>query len=152
MNVKVAKPEEYNGKAFKHLLAWNKLNHHPKFQPNPEGSSASDDCSIGKSMQSDQILDEASSAGASRPKGRKRSKLERLSPEAEKKRKTCDEVLRLQRQRNEALDKHNDILLFQNCSADDPDAKDFFAMLRKEAVLKARLRLSEQATETSNEE
>ena len=161
----MARPTDHPGKQFRFLAAWKVLRVHPKFlhgdgddetitKKRTESSSAatpssatldSDDCEENTPV-------EAARSSSARAVGRKRAKDDKLKLQLQfKKVKPAEATLQSANARNEALARHNEILLFTQGpgGASSEELKEFFTLLRAEALTKARKRLQD-STDSPN--
>lgn len=143
------------GKPFKFFAAWKLLRNHQKFMggysnDTPKSSMDDhtpdeDDAAVVISDEGERLAKTSEKRSDGRPKGRRKAK-EALAraDSAVKKLKLAQVAVDLQKERNEALDRHNEILLFSNAPAecDTAETVEFFNLLRAEALRKARTRAS----------
>ena len=166
-DVQIQHPNDHVGRKFKFLPVWKLLRSHEKFSGGgrlygsmpshgsmPDGTHTARDGLIA-GEKDPFICAESSPDGEEvistrkRPVGRKKSKeVELIQASRSKKLRLASESVRVQRERNAALQQYNEILLFSSApdGCDEGDAVAYFNLLRSEALKKARARLRDNNT------
>lgn len=140
--VKVAHPSDNTGRTFRFLEAWEVVNGHPKFQVQVEQIKKN----VGEETEGQNEFASCTNSSKTfeRPMGRKRAKAEQKKAAGDNKKiKLMNEAVELQRKRNDTLERYTEIMLFKesaSVSKDEDQTKEYFDLMRKEAILKARKR------------
>lgn len=166
-NKKIKEPTDDIGKPFKFLQSWLLLRYHQKFLAGESATSAkkiipSDtECHAEESGCLSNDLSGAEKPGpgrgesAGRPVGRRKAK-EDIAKDinAKKKLRLAEHAIKIQEERNFALARHNEILLFSNGpgGSDSPEAKEYFKLMQEEALIAARANARARRLEESRKQ
>lgn len=154
-------------KPFRFLLCWKFLQDTQKFNIDDSGSptktrESSNDVYSSDSKKEEESCKESSGADEKitescnvRPIGRKKAKrLLNRADNMSQKLKVAKEGIQVQRERTEALVRYSEVMLFCNApgGCNDEDAVEYFNLMRRKALKRARKEVDEDCVEDNTEE
>jgi len=139
--VEMSEAQEDYGKPFRFLSAWEVLRHHEKFAAAMTASTSAAESSKEREKVDESDAKTESVPLVERPIGRRRAK-EALhkNEDSKKKLRLAVESVAAQKERNETLKRHYEIMLFTNAPAgcDESEAVEYFSIMRARALSNLR--------------